>query len=403
MRSTAVDAAKAARPTLAGKRWLRAYVNGCRYQFCEVTTPPALVGAAFRTIAARLHAGHGMTLLGLAEAGSGRVRLNPVDTLLARGDMLLAIAPSRRKLGDAVARVAHTMASQGGWGSGPAGAGAHDTVDLAEPLRWVGGWSRRRFAKQVSAPSERGDGEERVPAAPGAPGSATDVAATECITCPRYASDTDSDSVDEDRTHRPLPGTNDAASVRGESQTAQPQGPGLNPTQASSGTVLGGHIIVAGAEESFLPFIQTLRRCSNDRSMPIVILHPSRPPSDLLSAGARDSLGRVLWVAGSPSDPEALMTAGSACARALVFLSGLSRPAPSAQATGATTGVRMCVWCEGRQGRERDRGMDVCLPPPQRERRSLCRCATVLPHLDSTAPTSKHTTCPSPRCPQAPR
>ncbi|PRW44899.1 Potassium channel subfamily T member 2 isoform A [Chlorella sorokiniana] len=108
---------------------------------------------------------------------------------------------------------------------------------------------------------------------------------------------------------------------------------------------LGGHFIVCGAEESFAPFVEQLRKCG-PRDTPIVILHPTRPENlcddDEAGEGAADMWGMpdaegkgpIYFVEGSASEASSLRQAGASTARALIYLARAARPVRSAQATG---------------------------------------------------------------------
>lgn len=85
---------------------------------------------------------------------------------------------------------------------------------------------------------------------------------------------------------------------------------------------LVGHVIVCGAEGSFVNFVEQLRRC-DPMPTPVVVLHPRRPAA---SWPALKSLGPVHWVAGVPSDGASLRAARARHARALAYLAHSSRP-----------------------------------------------------------------------------
>ncbi|GIM15032.1 hypothetical protein Vretimale_17907, partial [Volvox reticuliferus] len=92
-----------------------------------------------------------------------------------------------------------------------------------------------------------------------------------------------------------------------------------------------GHIILAGAIDSFVEFARVLHSCAGMRdlnsgisSLELVVLHPNPPESTVLALGA---LGPARVVRGSPADPRALQQAGAAQARCLVYLGHSERPA----------------------------------------------------------------------------
>ena len=57
---------------------------------------------------------------------------------------------------------------------------------------------------------------------------------------------------------------------------------------------LSGHVIICGAEGSFVNFVEQLRRC-DPMPTPIVVLHPRRPSA---AWTALKTLGPVHFVAG---------------------------------------------------------------------------------------------------------
>jgi voltage-gated potassium channel Kch len=86
---------------------------------------------------------------------------------------------------------------------------------------------------------------------------------------------------------------------------------------------LSGHVIICGAEDSFVTFVEQLRRC-DPMPTPVVVLHPRRPSA---SWPALKALGPVHYVAGEPSDGASLRAARAVHARALAYLAHSSRPA----------------------------------------------------------------------------
>ena len=59
--------------TLAGRKWLRSYVNGCAFQFWEVPVPQHLAGQRFIEVAAWLYWTSGYVLTGESVMSSPRV------------------------------------------------------------------------------------------------------------------------------------------------------------------------------------------------------------------------------------------------------------------------------------------------------------------------------------------
>lgn len=58
---------------------------------------------------------------------------------------------------------------------------------------------------------------------------------------------------------------------------------------------LRGHVIICGAEGSFVNFVEQLRRC-DPMPTPVVVLHPRRPST---SWSALKALGPIHYVAGT--------------------------------------------------------------------------------------------------------
>lgn len=85
---------------------------------------------------------------------------------------------------------------------------------------------------------------------------------------------------------------------------------------------LSGHVIVCGAEDSFVNFVEQLRRC-DPMPTPVVVLHPRRPTG---LWPALKALGPVHYVAGEPSNGASLRAARAAQSRALAYLAHSSRP-----------------------------------------------------------------------------
>lgn len=63
---------------------------------------------------------------------------------------------------------------------------------------------------------------------------------------------------------------------------------------------LSGHVIICGAEGSFVNFVEQLRRC-DPMPTPVVVLHPRRPS---VAWTALKALGPVHFVAGTAESPQ---------------------------------------------------------------------------------------------------
>ena len=120
-----------------------------------------------------------------------------------------------------------------------------------------------------------------------------------------------------------------------EARAASEPGRGAAGLEPPPEAPLTDHFILAGAEESFLPFADYLWKACGESRATICLLHPTRP-----AALGEDGVGPagLRWVAGSAADPRALAAAGAAAARALIFLAKDSRPIKSAQLTSGAAG-----------------------------------------------------------------
>ena len=64
LRRASVPERNAVRRTAAGRRWLRAYLNGCAYKVFDAVLPPSLAGLRFSTACEWLARTHGTVLIG---------------------------------------------------------------------------------------------------------------------------------------------------------------------------------------------------------------------------------------------------------------------------------------------------------------------------------------------------
>jgi hypothetical protein len=64
LKSSAVRSLEGQQRTLAGREWLRRYVNGCAYQILHAPVPPALAGRSFSDVAQWLYWTAGKVLIG---------------------------------------------------------------------------------------------------------------------------------------------------------------------------------------------------------------------------------------------------------------------------------------------------------------------------------------------------
>ncbi|GAB4817363.1 hypothetical protein N2152v2_004409 [Parachlorella kessleri] len=103
LRSSNVSPPEAQQATLAGRKWLRAYVNGCAFQLWEVSVPPHLAGQRFSDVVAWLYFTSGFVLAGLIEEGD-EVAVNPSRVRLALGQTVLVVGTKKSAVTRALAR-----------------------------------------------------------------------------------------------------------------------------------------------------------------------------------------------------------------------------------------------------------------------------------------------------------
>lgn len=70
LRSSAVSPPEAQHATLAGRKWLRGYVNGCAFSLWEARVPAHLEGQPFLDVAVWLYWTSGFVLMGACWGGS---------------------------------------------------------------------------------------------------------------------------------------------------------------------------------------------------------------------------------------------------------------------------------------------------------------------------------------------
>ena len=97
MRSSDVLPKDAQDSTLAGRKWMRQYVNGTEYSFCTAAVQRHLAGISFADVAEWLFRSAGFVVAGVIEPG-GRVRLNPGRESLRMGTQLLVIGTDKKKV-----------------------------------------------------------------------------------------------------------------------------------------------------------------------------------------------------------------------------------------------------------------------------------------------------------------
>lgn len=396
MRSSAVLPLEAQGPTLAGRRWMRQYVNGTAYSFCTAAVQRHLAGKEFASVAEWLYRTAGFVVAGVIEAG-GRVRLNPGRETLRMGTQLLVIGTDKRNVRQKL---------------------AEEYIPLDEVLKE----RARNRATAKTAKNNRGSKSKSKYTTTA--GSATGSATGNGTTSTRYGTDSldsihqsndddadacvpivwgnvESDSMDFD--NLPCVPSQIASDFRNEKDVeafvnefernkeakleqeeygaleeatarAVAEGAGiyngnmrrsdrkstlppaffsseadssasllskplvstnstsLTTSHQSSPSQFRNHFILCGHGGSVVPFMSYLVTAEPSRSSPIVVLAPT-PPQDFEEAERK--FGPVIFVPGSPSEASSLRAAGAATAKALVFLARGSRPVKTAQATGA--------------------------------------------------------------------
>ena len=341
IRSSSVKPREARGEKMAGRKWLRQYVDGCEAILCRAPVQRHLVGEVFLNVAEWLYRTSGCAIIGIIDQ-DGRVALNPSDWKLAMGYTLLVMGPSTKKVRKALS----------------------NPVDALKPLvkekfcSWVAEtypWSHYEGNKNDSE-GEDSDGEYCIPVIEGFPESeSVELEDFPCI--PRewatklntpelmraffaeYAKD--ADALDEQHAQGNVSmettlricskiGVYDEPSVKPRVSSELARSPVTQRTE------LKNHYIVCGHAGSFFQFMSYLRAAEPASSPTIVILHPEKP-SDFEMA---QRFAPVQFIQGCPTHAESLKRAGASTARALVFLTKGSREVKTAQATGGTTETR---------------------------------------------------------------
>jgi len=377
MRSSAVLPLEAQESTLAGRRWMRQYVNGTAYSFCTAAVQRHFAGEEFSNVAEWLYRTAGFVVAGVIEAG-GRVRLNPGREVLRMGTQLLVIGTNKREvrqklaeeytpldqvLKDRARNRAKTKTEQNNgsnnnystittsnirnssdtqeathqsndddacvpivWGNVESDSMDFDKLpcvpsEVASELKnekhveaFINEYERNEEAKLEQ--EEYGELEEATArgVAEGAGIYTGDMKSGRTTSPPGISSN----------------GANSSARVL--SETLTPTTSTSTTASQSSPSQFKNHFILCGHSDSVVPFMKHLVTAEPSRASPIVVLAPT-PPQDFEEAQRK--FGPVIFVAGSPSEASSLRAAGAATAKALVYLARGSRPVKTAQATGA--------------------------------------------------------------------
>ncbi|KAL4448241.1 hypothetical protein ABPG75_005460 [Micractinium tetrahymenae] len=95
LKSSAVRPLQSQQRTLAGREWLRAYVNGCAFQFIHLPVPQHLAGRPFLDVAQWLFWSSGSVLIGIIDERE-RLIVNPADLTLSASARLIVVGVSKR-------------------------------------------------------------------------------------------------------------------------------------------------------------------------------------------------------------------------------------------------------------------------------------------------------------------
>jgi hypothetical protein len=348
LRRSSISPVAAARPRAGGRRWLRAYMNGCAHALWVAPLSPTYAGVPFAVAAEAVHrAGGGAALVGVLRGG--RAVLNPGRRRLRGDEAAILVAPDQAAANAAAGGPYRALdaeraeaALRGGGGARavpppPAPCAPPDAlesesvdfeadVDVAEcPVPDDGADSGDEG--DDAPPLATADASRLPPTAAAAVAGGRSAAADDAAGGPGWVDDASYFAGDELGG-----GASGGAAAAAAVAAAAAAGPRPPPVDASpspspplldaAGDPLAGHVIVAGAPASVLPFVAQLRAC-DPVATPVVVLAP-RLPSDW---DALRALGGPLHhVAGEASSGAGLRAARAASARALVFLALPARP-----------------------------------------------------------------------------
>lgn len=331
IRSSSVRPKEDREETLAGRRWLRQYVDGCEATLCRAPVQRHLVGFPLKYIAEWLFRTSGNAIIGVIHP-HGKLELNPSEWVLQMGHTLLVMGSSTKHVRKALAESYVPLSKR--------------TKD--QICRWVPdhyptfplGWQGSVEKESYCVPIFQG----------GADSESVDIEDFPCI--PEEIAEqmtdqkslrnfyqefkTDKKAIKEQSIvgHLTLQTANrlvDQAGLVVDSTVIKHQN-----NSALDDKTFSNHYIICGHQDSFLRFMGYLRAAEPSQKTIIVILCPEY---DSEIATAEELYGPVAFVPGSPTDAESLRKAGAATARALVFLTKGARDIKSAQATGATMEV----------------------------------------------------------------
>ena len=332
IRSSSVRPKDARQSTLAGRKWLRQYVDGCEATLSRAPVQRHLVDLEFNQVAEWLFRTHGYAIIGVITP-EGSTRLNPSNWKLQMGYTLLVIGYGnflvRRALASPFIPLSK-MSKDNSIAAIPQGypfsmhdeASPETKLDISESCEQI---------------------YEGIPTT-----ESIDIDDIPCV--PQYVSETLSSaegsafygSYKKDVDAKSEQVTKGYLSEETVARIAQDAGI-ASITSANNVTKQGkeqptysDHFILCGHSGSFLQFMKYLRASEPSKDVQIVIL-AEECPEDFMNA--EYMYGPVDFVMGSPTHAPSLRKAGAQTARALIFLTKGSRDVKSAQATGAAVEV----------------------------------------------------------------
>lgn len=330
IRSSSVRPKEARQDTLADRRWLRQYVDGCEASLSRAPVQRHLVGIEFIHVAEWLYRTAGYAIIGVVNP-DGSVVMNPSTWKLEMGYTLLTIGHGTVEVRKALAKSFVPLSKLSKY-----------NADAMIPDDYPYG-----YARQAAGTPENIDVAESCEQIyEGLP--TTDSIDVDDIPCvPKYYSKTltslqglafyetyksDEDAKQEQETQGYL--SEDTS--RRLALQAGISNPSISNRNAVDSNMYSDHFILCGHAGSFLQFMKYLRAAEPSKHVQIVIL-AEECPEDFMNA--EYMYGPCDYVMGSPTIASSLRKAGAQTARALIFLTKGSRDVKSAQATGAAVEV----------------------------------------------------------------
>eukprot|EP00210_Caulerpa_lentillifera_P002585 g2479.t1 len=255
---------------LAGREWLRSYVNGCAYHLIEAIPGSSFFNQVFIEVVEYLKRSYQIILIGILR--NSKLKLNPSRELIRAHDHLVLLAKTQAEADNAM----------------------HSTfVDL----------TRRDILRTNETDTIFLEESECIPLFEGEfESESIDADDLPCIPLDQLEHLSPSESHDLLNYAYP-----EEAYLRGRNQ-------------------LQGHIVLCGSTDSFLPFLTELRRSSD---IHVEIITPSLDFNDYFSI---KRLANVEFQIGSPTDKQVLDAASVNSARAFLSVSQTERSTDSSMA-----------------------------------------------------------------------